>query len=115
VSGIGERPAVIHLRDFGLASFTSGSVCVAPRGSMRMLELLRAQRWADAERIRADYMPLEDCRDEISPIRVLHDAVSLAGIADMGPMLPMLSGLDEKSRERVAPIARQLLEIDRRR
>jgi len=115
VSGIGERPAVIHLRDFGLASVTSGSVCVAPRGSMRMLELLRAQRWADAERIRADYMPLEDCRDEISPIRVLHDAVSLAGIADMGPMLPMLSGLDEKSRERVAPIARQLLEIDRRR
>jgi dihydrodipicolinate synthase/N-acetylneuraminate lyase len=115
VSGIGERPAVVHLRDFGLTSFTSGSVCVAPRGSMRMLELLRAQRWEEAERIRSEYMPLEDCRDEISPIRVLHDAVTLAGIADMGPMLPMLSGLDEKSRDRVAPAARRLLEIDRRR
>jgi dihydrodipicolinate synthase/N-acetylneuraminate lyase len=115
VSGIGERPAVVHLRDFGLASFTSGSVCVAPRGSMRMLELLREQRWDEAEQIRAQYMPLEDCRDEISPIRVLHDAVSLAGIADMGPMLPMLSGLDENSRERVAPVARRLLEIDQRR
>ena len=114
VSGIGERPAVIHLRDFGLASFTSGSVCIAPRGSMRMLQLLREGRWDEAEQIRADYMPLEDCRDEISPIRVLHDAVTLAGIADMGPMLPMLSGLDEKSRERVAPVARRLLEGDHR-
>jgi dihydrodipicolinate synthase/N-acetylneuraminate lyase len=33
VSGIGERPAVVHLRDFGLPAFTSGSVCVAPRRS----------------------------------------------------------------------------------
>jgi len=114
VSGIGERPAVIHLRDFGLAGFTSGSVCVAPRGSMRMLQLLRERRWDEAEQIRADYMPLEDCRDEISPIRVLHDAVTLAGIADMGPMLPMLSGLDAKARERVAPVARRLLEGDHR-
>lgn len=115
VSGIGERPAVVHLRDFGLISFTSGSVCVAPRGSMQMLELLCTERWDDAQRIRADYLPLEDCRDEISPIRVLHDAVTLAEIADMGPMLPMLSVLDEKSRARVAPVARRLLEVDRAR
>ena len=115
VSGVGERPAVIHLRDFGLKSFTSGSVCVGPRGSMQMLALLSAKRWADAEAIRADYMPLEDCRDGISPIRVLHDAVTLAEIADMGPMLPMLSVLDEASRARVAPVARRLLEIDRAR
>jgi dihydrodipicolinate synthase/N-acetylneuraminate lyase len=115
VSGIGERPAVVHLRDFGLTSFTSGSVCVAPRGSMRMLELLRDKRWDEAEKIRAEYMPLEDCRDQISPIRVLHDAVTLAEIADMGPMLPMLSVLDQQSRARVAPVARRLLEIDRAR
>ena len=115
VSGIGERPAVIHLRDFGLTGFTSGSVCVAPRGSMQMLELLSAKRWDDAEKIRADYLPLEDCRDGISPIRVLHDAITLAEIADMGPMLPMLSVLDEASRARVAPVARRLLEVDRAR
>ena len=47
VSGIGERPAVAHLRDFGLAAFTSGSVCVAPRGSMRMLDALQAERLRD--------------------------------------------------------------------
>ncbi|OYW13571.1 MAG: dihydrodipicolinate synthase family protein, partial [Planctomycetales bacterium 12-60-4] len=30
VSGMGEQPAVVHLRDFGLIGFTSGCVCVAP-------------------------------------------------------------------------------------
>src|SRR5205823_12341925 len=40
VSGIGERPAIVHLRDFGLRAFTSGSVCVAPRGPIRLLALL---------------------------------------------------------------------------
>ena len=30
VSGIGERPAIVHLTKFGLIGFTSGSVCIAP-------------------------------------------------------------------------------------
>jgi len=94
VSGIGERPAMVHLRDFGLTGFTSGSVCIAPRGSMRLLHALQAKDYAAAENIRAAFMPLEDCRDATSPIRVVHEAVTLAGIADMGPMLPMLSNLD---------------------
>jgi dihydrodipicolinate synthase/N-acetylneuraminate lyase len=113
VSGIGERPAIVHVRDFGLQSFTSGSVCVAPRGSMELLRHLQAGRYKEAERVRAAYIPLEDCRDEISPIRVLHDAVTLAGIADMGPMLPLMTGLTAAERERVAPVARVLLERDR--
>jgi dihydrodipicolinate synthase/N-acetylneuraminate lyase len=113
VSGIGERPAIVHFREFGLQSFTSGSVCVAPRGSMQLLRLLQAGRVPEAERVRAAYMPLEDCRDAISPIRVLHDAVTLAGVADMGPMLPLLTGLTPAERQRVAPVARALLERDR--
>ena len=32
VSGIGERPVITHLRDFGLNGFTSGSVCVGAEG-----------------------------------------------------------------------------------
>jgi dihydrodipicolinate synthase/N-acetylneuraminate lyase len=112
VSGIGERPAIVHVRDFGLTSFTSGSVCVAPKGSMQLLQQLKDKRYAEAEKIRARYMPLEDCRDEISPIRVLHDAVSLAGIADMGPMLPHLTGLDAAHRARVAPVAKALYAAD---
>jgi dihydrodipicolinate synthase/N-acetylneuraminate lyase len=113
VSGIGERPAIVHLRKFALQSFTSGSVCVAPRGSMQLLRLLQDNRLPEAERVRAAYMPLEDCRDAISPIRVLHDAVTLAGIADMGPLLPLLTGLSPAERERVAPVARALLARDR--
>jgi len=113
ISGIGERPAIVHLRDFGLKSFTSGSVCVGPRGSMHLLALLKAKRYDEAEKIRAAYIPLEDQRDALGPIRVLHDAVTLAGIADMGPMLPMISNLDAKEREAVQGPARALLAHDR--
>jgi dihydrodipicolinate synthase/N-acetylneuraminate lyase len=113
ISGIGERPAIVHLRDFGLESFTSGSVCVAPRGSMRILQLLKAKRYDEAERIRAAYIPLEDQRDALGPIRVLHDAVTLAGIADMGPILPMISNLDAKERDPVQAAAKALLAHDR--
>jgi len=113
ISGIGERPAIIHLRDLGLQGFTSGSVCVAPRGSMALLKALKAGDYAGAEKIRAAYLPLEDARDEINPIRTLHEAVTLAGIADMGPMLPMLSNIEENHFTRVRDAARALLAHDR--
>ena len=38
---------------------------------------------------------LEDQRDAHSPLRVLHDAVRLAGISDTGPMQPYLSNFSE--------------------
>ena len=113
VSGIGERPAIVHWREFGLRAFTSGSVCVGPRGSMRILELLKAQRYEEAEKLRAAYMPLEDQRDARGPIRVLHDAVTLAGIADMGPILPMISNLEASERAAVKEAAGALLAHDR--
>jgi len=112
VSGIGERPAIVHLRDFGLNGFTSGSVCVAPNSSMKILALCKAHRWKEAEEERKAFLPLEDCRDSYSPIRVLHDAVTLAGIADMGPMLPMLSNLPESQRGPVRAAAVALREHD---
>ncbi len=114
ISGIGERPAVVHFRDFALRSFTSGSVCVAPRGSMRILALLEAGRYEEAQQLRAAYLPLEDQRDAKGPIRVLHDAVTLAGIADMGPTLPMVANLDAAERGVVQAAAAALLEHDRR-
>jgi dihydrodipicolinate synthase/N-acetylneuraminate lyase len=112
VSGIGERPAIVHVRDFGLSSFTSGSVSIAPRGSMRLLSLLKEKRYVEAEKLRRLYLPLEDLRDGINPIRTLHDAVTLSGVADMGPMLPLLTGLELADRQRVAPVARALLAGD---
>jgi dihydrodipicolinate synthase/N-acetylneuraminate lyase len=113
ISGIGERPAIVHLRDFGLKSFTSGSVCVAPRGSMRLLALLKAKSYDAAAQMRAAYLPLEEQRDARGPIRVLHDAVTLAGIADMGPMLPMISNLEASERPAVLAAAAALLAHDR--
>ena len=113
ISGIGERPAVVHLRQFGLVGFTSGSVCVAPHGSMRILAALRAREWAAAETLRAAYLPLEDLRDALSPIRVLHEAVTLAGIADMGPMLPQLSNIGVEHHAAIRGAAAALLAHDR--
>jgi dihydrodipicolinate synthase/N-acetylneuraminate lyase len=112
LSGIGETPAIIHLRDFGLQGFTSGSVCIAPRGSMQMLKLIKAGQYDEAAKIREAYMPMEECRDSISPIRTLHEAVTLAGIADMGPMLPMLTNIGPEHHERVGAAAKALLAND---
>ncbi|MDQ3396486.1 MAG: dihydrodipicolinate synthase family protein [Deinococcota bacterium] len=112
ISGIGERPAIVHLRDFGLNGFTSGSVCVAPQRSTELLKALKGQDYDRAELLRQSFLPLEDLRDGINPIRVLHDAVTLAGIADMGPILPLMSNLSKDDRERVAAAARELAALD---
>jgi dihydrodipicolinate synthase/N-acetylneuraminate lyase len=113
VSGIGERPAIDHLRTYGLAGFTSGSVCVGPRGSTRMLSALKSGDFVTANAIRAAYLPLENLRDAHSPIRVLHEAVTLAGIADMGPMLPQLSNIAADQRAAVGAAAAALRAHDR--
>ena len=91
VSGMGERPALVHLSRFGLASFTTGSGCIAPKMSMLLLKALKQREVKTAEDLHARFMPLEDLRESISLIRVLHDAVTLSGIADMGAHLPLLS------------------------
>ncbi|HMO66873.1 MAG TPA: dihydrodipicolinate synthase family protein, partial [Verrucomicrobiota bacterium] len=90
ISGIGEQPAVTHLRDFGLGGYTSGCVCEAPALSTRMLAACRAGDWTEAERIRELLRPLEDLRNAHHPVRVLHEAVRAAGIAETGPLLPLL-------------------------
>jgi dihydrodipicolinate synthase/N-acetylneuraminate lyase len=95
ISGIGERPAIDHLTKFGLKAFTSGSVCVAPGLSMSLLRAIKRGDMAEAQRLRALFIPLEDQRDAYSPLRVLHDAVRLAGISDTGPMQPYLSNFSE--------------------
>jgi dihydrodipicolinate synthase/N-acetylneuraminate lyase len=114
VSGMGEQPAIVHMRDFGLAGFTSGCVCVAPTLSMRMLRAVRSGRFEQAEAIRAACRPLEDLRDRIHPIRVLHEAVALAGIAATGPLLPLLSKVGRDERPAIQRAAQCLLELEMR-
>ena len=93
VSGIGEQPAIVHLRDFQVGGFTSGCVCVAPERSMDMMHAIHGEDFEKAEAIRKWFCPLEDLRNHINPIRVLHHAVDVAGIAKTGPLSPMLSDL----------------------
>ncbi|WP_417843376.1 dihydrodipicolinate synthase family protein [Thalassospira sp.] len=95
ISGIGERPAIEHLMEFKLTGFTSGSVCVAPALSTAMLKALQAGDVTTAASIRDKFIALEDLRDGFSPLRILHEAVRLAGIADTGPMYPYLSNIDD--------------------
>ena len=109
ISGIGEQPAIIHLRDFGLGGFTTGCGCVAPALSQQMLAAIHRHDWAEAERIRTVFEPLEDLRNAISPIRVLHEAVAGAGIAGTGPLLPLLDPVEESHRPAIAAAARALL------
>jgi dihydrodipicolinate synthase/N-acetylneuraminate lyase len=114
ISGIGERPAIDHLTKFGLQAFTSGSVCVAPGLSMALLRAIKRGDMAEAARLRALFIPLEDERDGHSPLRVLHDAVRLAGICDTGPMLPYLSSFTEPAIVAgIEKAAKDLLAADR--
>lgn len=96
VSGFGEKPAVTHMREFGLAGYTSGSVCIAPRLSTAMLRACRQGDFGAAESIRQKFLPVEAERDEHGPIPVIHDAVTLAGIADMGTILPTFVNTPDK-------------------
>lgn len=109
VSGIGEQPAISHMRDFGLAGFTSGCVCVAPRLSMQMLQAIKGGDLAKADEIRQIFSPLEDLRNSINPIRVLHSAVTLTGIATMGPLVPLLCEIGEEDAILIGTAAGELL------
>ena len=112
ISGIGEQPAIVHMRDFGLGGFTTGCGCVAPKLSQAMLAAIRAKQWAEAERIRRVFEPLENLRNAINPIRVLHEAVTAAGIAATGPLQPLLDNVEERHRPAIAAAARALVAAD---
>ena len=110
VSGIGERPAVVHMRDFGLSGFTTGSGCIAPALCSSLFDACQQQDWTRAEQIRAHFIPFEDLRDEWGPARVLHHGTELAGIAPTGPIPPFVSPLAQAQMSRLAPVARELRE-----
>ena len=77
-----------------------------------MLQAIQSGRFEMANIIREQFDVLEYQRNSIHPIRVLHDAVSLAEIADMGSVLPLISNLPESMRERVRSAALELLDYE---
>lgn len=113
ISGMGERPAVVHLREWKLPGFTTGSGCLAPRLSQAIFRACRRGDFMMAEELRARFLPLEDLRDAWNPAKVLHHAMELAGIAATGAVPPFLSRLSPTQLEQLAPVARALAEADR--
>jgi len=109
VSGIGEQPVIEHLVDFGVNGFTAGCVCIRPDLSDQLLKAVQAKDLTRAREIQAIFEPLEDLRNSINPIRVLHEAVRLAGIAETGPALPLLSGITEAQEENVKAASQKLI------
>jgi dihydrodipicolinate synthase/N-acetylneuraminate lyase len=113
LSGIGERPAITHLQDFGLPGFTTGSGCLAPTLSNRILESCYASDFEGAEQMRVLFLPHEDLRDGWGPARVLHASTELAGIAATGPIPPFISELSSERKSQLEAVARELLAHDR--
>jgi dihydrodipicolinate synthase/N-acetylneuraminate lyase len=79
------------------------------------MDLLRALKAGDGARAQVLYnafMPLETLRDNVSLIRVLHDAVTWSGLADMGAQLPLLSSTPQAMHTPVEAAARALLAFE---
>lgn len=113
VSGMGERPAVAHTATRGLAGFTSGLVCIAPKVSQAILRAVQSGDPAKAKTLAQHFKPLEDLRERFGFIRVLHDLIRLAGVADTGPVMPMLAPLDPDELATVQPALAAFLSATR--
>ena len=110
ISGIGERPAVVHLRDFNLNGFTTGTGVLAPRLSRELFEACARKDYTAAEEVRRAFLPFEDLRDTWGAAPVLHAGVEAAGLAETGPIPPFVSAIALAHVEQLRPVARALLE-----
>ena len=112
ISGIGERPAIVHMSKFGLPGFTTGSGCLAPKLSNEIRRLCTERDYAAAESIRALFLAHEDLRDALGPARVLHAASDLAGLCRTGPIAPFITPLSEPQCAQLAPVAKALVQAN---
>jgi len=108
ISGIGERPAVVHLRDWKLPGFTTGSGCIAPHLSQKIFAACASADFELAQKLREEFLPLEDLRDAFGPARVLHAAVEAVGIARTGAIPPFVSELNDDELKTLSSVANDL-------
>jgi len=113
ISGIGERPAVAHLREWKLPGFTTGSGCIAPTLSQLLFSACEQEDFQTAVGVRAHFLPLENLRDSWGPAKVLHHATELAGIALTGTMPPYVTALSAKQEQVVLPVVKKLQMSDK--
>ena len=111
-SGMGETPLHAHIPHYGVATWTSGGVCIAPRAAMALLAAYRAADEVEITRLREPFLAFERVRIAVGGIPVLHDAVTLSGLADMGPILPMLSNVADADRGAVRAVTEGLLAVE---
>ncbi|MEZ4701917.1 MAG: dihydrodipicolinate synthase family protein [Rhodothermales bacterium] len=109
VSGCGEFAAITHMRDFGMSTFVSGCVCVAPRLARKMHRAIQDGDYEIAENVRELFVPLDRIMEHYNPVRVVHEAVHLARIADAGALLPFLSNLEREQQQGVLRSVQQLM------
>lgn len=96
-SGMGETPIIDHYGRRRLATWTSGAVCIAPAAAMALQAKLRAGDLEGAELAIQPFLDFERVRAQLGGIQVLHSGITASGIADMGPMMPMVSVVKERN------------------
>ena len=109
VSGIGERPAIVHMRDWSLARVHDRIGLYRSRGQSRVFGNCVRRDYDRAESFRQRFLPLEDLRDAWGPARVLHAATELLRIATTGPIPPFVSPLNEEQLSELEPVAQDLV------
>lgn len=100
-SGMGETPIHDHIGVRKLTTYTSGAVCIAPATSLELLALYKAGRNDEAHALSRPFLAFEKVRAQSGGLQVLHDGIRLSGIADTGPLMPMISNL---ATDKLAPV-----------
>lgn len=92
-SGMGETPIHDHLGARKVTTYTSGAVCIAPAAASELLALYKSGRAAEAFELSKPFLHFEKVRLMLGGLQVLHDGLRLSGVADTGPLMPMVSNL----------------------
>lgn len=106
-SGYGETPILDHIGKRRMSTFTSGAVCIAPAASNALLQRLRAG--SDVSRALEPFLEFERQRARIGGTKVLHDGITMTGLADCGPQLPFVSSLTDEEFEAIRPSVNALM------
>ncbi len=111
-SGMGETPIHDHIGMRKMATFTSGAVCIAPAAANELLELYRAGNFGQARNLIQPFLDFEVTRAKLGGTSVLHDGITLSGIADCGPLMPLVSNLDDDEKALITPQVNALVRAE---